>query len=76
MARKKVLLIFSIDQIAQWIHDCDTLLYASLAELLIPNVVRPELPVTFITYIREFAKLVESLMRQVGELLKNILIKN
>ena len=41
LAKEKVLLIFSIDKIANWIHECDTLLYASLAELLIPNVLRP-----------------------------------
>ena len=40
LAKEKVLLIYSIDKIADWIYECDTLLYNNLAQLLIPDVLR------------------------------------
>ena len=40
LAKEKVLLIYSINKIADWIEECDTLLYNNLGDLLIPDVLR------------------------------------
>ena len=40
LAKEKMLLIFSVNKISDWIHQCDSLLYKNLADLLIPDVLR------------------------------------
>ena len=40
LAKEKVLLIYSINKIADWIHECDTQLYNRLGDLLMPDVLR------------------------------------
>ena len=82
LAKEKVLLIYSIDKIADWIYECDTLLYNNLAHLLIPDVLRQvslvylhvkniayfqDLPQSFLTLVREFGKSCEPWMRNAIE---------
>lgn len=50
------MLMFSINRISEWIFTCDQLLYRNLTDLLIPDVLRQDVPPTLTHQIRMFAR--------------------
>lgn len=59
LPREKLLLLTSLDLVNDYISACDYLLYQSIVDFLIPNVLHP-IPGTLTQAIRNFAKSLET----------------
>ncbi|CAG5087566.1 Oidioi.mRNA.OKI2018_I69.PAR.g11573.t2.cds [Oikopleura dioica] len=64
LAKEKFQTLLTIPGVSGWIYQCDQILYKNLVDVLIPDVLKQDVPQTYTSQIRLFAREATSWMRE------------
>lgn len=64
LAKEKFQTLLTIPGVSNWIYQCDQILYKNLVDVLIPDVLKQDVPQTYTSQIRLFAREATKWMRE------------